>query len=111
MDRCTLVATCDKDPERARKDLAKHNLQETKIYSDLKEMLDKEQIDVVHICTPSGDHMAPAITAMEAGKNVICEKPMEIQLDRIDWMIEVSKKNNSASQASFRIDGTTPTWF
>ena len=38
--------------------------------------------------------MTPAITAMEAGRNVICEKPMEIQLDRIDRMIEVSKKNN-----------------
>jgi UDP-N-acetyl-2-amino-2-deoxyglucuronate dehydrogenase len=93
MDRLNLVATCDKDPDKARKDLAKHNLQETKIYSDLKEMLAKEQIDVVHVCTPSGDHMSPAITAMEAGKNVICEKPMEIQLDRIDKMIETASKN------------------
>lgn len=92
MERVTLIATCDKDPDRARKDLAKYKLEETKIYSDLGEMLAKEQIDVVHVCTPSGDHLSPAITAMEAGKHVICEKPMEIQLDRIDRMIETSKK-------------------
>ena len=33
-------------------------------------MLRKEQIDVVHVCTPSGAHMDPAIMAMQAGKNV-----------------------------------------
>jgi predicted dehydrogenase len=93
IDRMTLIAGCDKDPVKARANLAKHNLPETKIYADIKEMLANEDIDVVHVCTPSGDHMNPAITAMEAGKNVICEKPMEIQLDRIDKMIEVSKKN------------------
>ena len=74
--------------------MAKHKLEATPIYSDVREMISKEQIDIVHICTPSGDHMTPAITAMEMGKNVICEKPMEIQLDRIDGMIETSKKHN-----------------
>ena len=94
MERTTLVATCDKDPEKAKQELAKSKLEATPIYSDIREMLTKEQIDVVHICTPSGDHMTPAIAAMEMGKNVICEKPMEIQLDRIDKMIEASKKHN-----------------
>jgi predicted dehydrogenase len=48
----------------------------------------------VHICTPSGDHQTPATTAMEQGKFVIVEKPMEIHPDRIDQMIETAKKNN-----------------
>jgi predicted dehydrogenase len=94
MERMTLVATCDNDPEKARKELEKHKLEATPIYTDLRELLSKEQIDIVHVCTPSGDHMTPAITAMEMGKNVICEKPMEIQLDRIDRMVETSKKHN-----------------
>ncbi len=89
-----LVAVCDKDPEKAKQTLAKIGIENLPIYSDLKEMLTKEQIDVVHVCTPSGDHMSPAITAMEMGKNVICEKPMEIELDRIDKMIAAAKKNN-----------------
>jgi predicted dehydrogenase len=55
-------------------------------------MLAGEQVDVVHVCTPSGDHFEPARTALEAGKNVICEKPMEIRLDRIDALAELSRK-------------------
>jgi predicted dehydrogenase len=65
------------------------------IYGDLPQMLAKHpDIDVVHVCTPSGDHFTPVTTALQAKKNVICEKPLEIQLDRIDAMIETAKKNN-----------------
>ncbi|MCY2952978.1 MAG: Gfo/Idh/MocA family oxidoreductase [Planctomycetota bacterium] len=95
----TLVAVCDVATERAKAALEKNKLVGVPIYTDQAEMLRKEQIDVVHICTPSGGHMKPAIMAMEAGKNVICEKPMEIQLDRIDRMIEV------AGQCGVRLAG------
>jgi predicted dehydrogenase len=89
-----LVALCDLKPEKAKAALEKNKLAEVPIYSDLSEMLKKEQIDVVHVCTPSGEHMTAAMTAMEAGKNVISEKPLEIHLDRIDRMIETAKKCN-----------------
>src|ERR1700722_19001091 len=88
-----LVAVCDILPENARKSLEKHKQSHVPIYSDQMEMLKKEKIDIVHVWTPSGDHMGPAIKAMEAGKNVITEKPMEIHLDRIDAMIAAAKKN------------------
>jgi predicted dehydrogenase len=89
-----LVAVCDADPEKPRKSLEKINASQTPIYTDLKKMLAKEQIDVVHIATPSGAHLKPAITAMEAGVNVICEKPMEIKLDRVDKMIDTAAQRN-----------------
>jgi predicted dehydrogenase len=57
-------------------------------------LLRKEQIDVVHIATPSGVHMEPALEAIEAGVNVICEKPLEITLDRADRIIEAAAKKN-----------------
>jgi predicted dehydrogenase len=94
MSNAKLVAVCDKDPEGAKKRLEKNELSSTPLYNDLAEMIRKEEIDVIHVCTPSGEHKSPAITAMEMGKNVICEKPMEIQLDRIDQMIAAAKKNN-----------------
>ena len=87
-----LVALCDLKPEKAQAALNKNKLGALPIYADQAEMLRKEKIDVVHICTPSGDHATPAIMAMEAGKHVISEKPMEIQLDRIDQMIERARK-------------------
>ena len=88
-----LVAVCDVVGEHAKAALEKNKISGVPIYADQGEMLRKEEIDVVHIATPSGDHMNPAILAMEAGKNVICEKPMEIALDRIDRMIAAAKKN------------------
>lgn len=89
-----LVAVCDLNEERARSVQEKNALEGVTIYTDQRKMLEGEDLDVVHVCTPSGDHAGPAILSMEAGKNVVCEKPMEIQLDRIDRMIETAKKNN-----------------
>jgi len=60
-------------------------------YSDCEALLGSD-IDVVTIATPSGAHMEPAISAAEHGKHVICEKPLEISLERIDRMIEAHRK-------------------
>ena len=97
----TLVAICEIDATKAKKVLAKYNLN-IPVYCDQAEMLRKEQIDILHVCTPSGDHMNPAIMAMEAGKNVIVEKPMEIQLDRIERMEAVAKKNKVSLAGVFQ---------
>ena len=86
-----LVAVCDLIPEKCHKALEKNKLTGISVYPDMKEMLAKEQLDVITVATPSGNHMDPALVAIEAGKNVICEKPMEIQLDRIDRMISAAR--------------------
>ncbi len=88
-----LVAVCDADPTKTAAALEKNKLTTIRQYTDLHEMLNKEQIDIVHVCTPSGAHFDPCVTAMEAGKNVICEKPLEIQLDRIDRLVEVAHQH------------------
>ncbi|HTE24133.1 Gfo/Idh/MocA family protein [Flavitalea sp.] len=51
------------------------------------ELLSSPDIDIVTIATPSGAHLAPAIEAARNGKHVLCEKPIEITLERIDKMI------------------------
>lgn len=61
-------------------------------FAGYQELLDQETIDVVTIATASGAHMTPAIAAAHAGKHVICEKPMEITLQRIDAMIDAHQK-------------------
>jgi predicted dehydrogenase len=88
------VAVCDTDSARAREKVAKHNLSHVKVYSDEAEMLEKENLDAIHVCTPSGAHAEPAMLAMKKGVSVICEKPLEIKLDRIDRMIACAKENN-----------------
>jgi UDP-N-acetyl-2-amino-2-deoxyglucuronate dehydrogenase len=63
-----------------------------KAFSDLEEMLGSTDIDIVTIATPSGAHMEPAIKAAGSGKHVLCEKPIEISLERIDKMIMAHEK-------------------
>ena len=63
-------------------------------YTDLREMLARDDIDLVSICTPSGLHSAAAIAAAEAGKHVIVEKPLDVTLEKIDAMIEACRKNH-----------------
>ena len=88
-----LVAVCDAAPERARTALEKYNAGGVPVYERLDRMLDSEQIEVVHIATPSGGHLEVARTALRRGKHVICEKPLEIKLDRVDEMIETAEQN------------------
>jgi len=92
---CKLVAVCDAEPAKTRTALEKAKLTGIPEYTDLAEMLRRHpDIDVVHVCTPSGDHLGPATLAMNSGKHVICEKPLEIRLDRIDQMIATARKND-----------------
>lgn len=60
-------------------------------YLDYHRLLDREDIDVVNICTPSGLHAEMAIDAMQAGKHVIVEKPMALSLPDADKMMVTSK--------------------
>ncbi|MDP9174923.1 MAG: Gfo/Idh/MocA family oxidoreductase [Planctomycetota bacterium] len=93
LPNCQLVAVCDVENAKGSGALKKNSL-EAPVYTDIEEMYRTEKIDVVHVCTPSGDHKSPAIHAMEHGKNVVVEKPMEIHPDRIDDMIAAAKKQD-----------------
>jgi predicted dehydrogenase len=66
-----------------------------KIYESTTELLRDPGIDIITIATPSGAHMEPAVEAAQNGKHVICEKPLEINLERIDKMIEAHAKSGT----------------
>jgi predicted dehydrogenase len=61
-------------------------------YADLGEMLKNSMADYVNICTPSGLHPAQAIQAMQAGKNVLVEKPLAFKAKDAEEMIATAKK-------------------
>ena len=60
--------------------------------TDVRAMLQREDIDIVSVCTPSGAHAEPAIAAARAGKHVIVEKPLEVTLARCDRIIRACRK-------------------
>ena len=84
-----LVAICDIIPEVATK-MAEEN--GVAAYTDLDEMLKRDDIQVVNICTPSGLHADAIIRCAAAGKHVITEKPLDITLERIDKAINACKE-------------------
>jgi len=91
-DTCKIVALCDIYPEKAEEKKIEFDLSEAKVYASHEEMLANEQIDVVSICTPPYVHSEIAINSMEAGSNVLVEKPMAASLEECDKMLEVENK-------------------
>lgn len=87
IDGARVVAAFSRNRSNAEKiaGIAGHSCQ---IYDDLAEMLRRPDLDVVCVCTPSGAHMEPAVQAARAGKHVIVEKPLEINLERCDAIID-----------------------
>jgi UDP-N-acetyl-2-amino-2-deoxyglucuronate dehydrogenase len=85
----TLVAVADSEGTRAD-DLARRY--KIHSYDSVQEMLDREDLDVVTIATPSGLHAAQAIQVMRSGRHVIVEKPMDITLEAVDEMLRVQQE-------------------
>jgi UDP-N-acetyl-2-amino-2-deoxyglucuronate dehydrogenase len=83
------TALCGRSREKTEDYAAKYGV---KAYTDVAEMVSKEKIDVVIICTPHPNHREPAIAAMEAGADVLIEKPLAASLEDCDAMIDVSKR-------------------
>ena len=63
------------------------------LYSDYKEMLDKENLDIISVCTLADLHCEIAVNAAQKGVHVFCEKPMAIDLVEADKMIDVCEKS------------------
>jgi UDP-N-acetyl-2-amino-2-deoxyglucuronate dehydrogenase len=87
-----LVAVTDIIPERAQQLAEKYRATPITVYTDLQEMLARERLDVVIVCTPSGLHGEHGCQVMRAGCHVIIEKPMEISLAAIDEMLRVQQE-------------------
>lgn len=84
-----LVAVCSRSEKNAKELAGRYSAD---YYTDYKKMLAREDIDVVNICTPSGLHAEEAIMAIEAGKHVLVEKPIDISLKKADMLIKCARE-------------------
>ncbi|TLS38494.1 Gfo/Idh/MocA family protein [Pseudalkalibacillus caeni] len=86
-----LIAVCDTIPEKMEPFVEKYNVEP---YTDLKELLTREDLDVINICTPSGHHTGIAVQAANAKKHIVVEKPIALTLEDADTIISACKENN-----------------
>lgn len=103
-----MVAFCDIIRERAEKAAKKFGTSDAKVYEDYKELLKDKSIDVVHVLTPNREHSFITVDALESGKHVMCEKPMAINTEEAQKMLDAArrtgKKLTIGYQNRFRAD-------
>ncbi len=102
-----IVAFCDIVRERAEKAKEEYGTEDAKVFEDYKVLI-KEDLDVVYVTTPNRSHAEISIAAMEAGKDVMCEKPMAKNYAEAQKMVETAEKTgrvlNIGYQNRYRSD-------
>jgi len=88
-----MIAFCDLIPERAAKAAAEYGAAGAKTFTDYKELIALKDVEVVHVLTPNVSHAEISIAALEAGKHVMCEKPMAKTAADARKMLAASKKS------------------
>ena len=90
-DTAELLVVADNNPERAAALAAEFGIPDST--TDIDALLARTDIDAVTICTPSGLHADLAVAALDAGKHVVVEKPIDISLEAADRIIDAEKRS------------------
>lgn len=91
IEEAEFTACCDIVPERAKEAAGSYDI--GSVYTDYSEMLEREKLDAVSICTPSGLHSIIGIEAAKRKINVITEKPMALEIKSADALIDACDAN------------------
>ncbi len=94
-----LAAVCCRGAESGRRFAAERG---GDYVGDIDVLLARSDVDAVAVTTPSGSHADIGIRAARAGKHVLCEKPIDISLDRIDALVEACESNGVHLGAIFQ---------
>lgn len=91
MKNAEIVAVCDSNQELAKSISQRFHI--SRYYADFSEMLTKEELGMVDICTPPQTHLDLSIRVMKAGCHVLMEKPMALSFKQADEMVRASNEN------------------
>lgn len=91
-----LAAICDIVPGKAAKVAAENDI--SSAYDSCEEMLEEEDLDAVSVCTPNFAHREATLMALEAGLHVLCEKPIAMNLQEGQEMVEAARKRDLVLQ-------------
>jgi len=95
------IAVCDIDEKRI--DAVKAKYPDIVCYTSFDEMLKDEKIDIVSICLPSAMHADFAVKALEAGKHILCEKPIDISVEKAQLIEDARIRTGNKVGVIFQI--------
>jgi predicted dehydrogenase len=101
---CSLTGIVTGTPAKAEKWKAQYNIPDRSIYNydTMEQMADNPDIDIVYVVTPNALHAEHTIKAVNAGKHVLCEKPMEASPEKCQQMIDACKKAGRQLAIAYR---------
>ena len=95
-----IYALCDMNEKNLKRRAEEYGV--TRLYADKDEMLrELPEIDAVSVCTWNAAHAECAIAALNAGKHVLCEKPMALNAAQAQEMLEAARRNNRLLMIGF----------
>lgn len=105
-DKFEFAAMCDPVEERAQRfaaETAKVQDSTPKVYTDLEKMLKNESLDAADICSRHSDHHVNGIDCLNAGVNIIIEKPFGVTIKASKLIIEAAKRNGKIAATAENI--------
>ncbi|MDQ0285971.1 scyllo-inositol 2-dehydrogenase (NAD+) [Desulfofundulus luciae] len=94
-----LVAVADPLKDNRERFLDRFN--QVKAYADYHDLLNDRDVNAVIIATPTSTHARIVVEAMEAGKAVFCEKPLSLDIDEANWVVQETEKRGAFVQVGF----------
>lgn len=90
-----IVAICDSNEENLRFAGERYNIPEEKRFTDYKELLERDDIDIVTVAIPDQQHVKMSCEFLRAGKNVLCEKPLALTREDLEEMVRVADESDA----------------
>lgn len=106
-----LVAICSRRPDRVAKAADRLGISETS--TDWQEFVRRDDLDLVSICTPTVLHHEQTLAAFEAGKHVLCEKPVALDANLAGEMLKAAESSGKAHAVCFEgrwSEARLPVW-
>ena len=92
-DRAEVYAVCDINIDRAKALAKRYNIPDERVFDNVHDMVKLPEIDAVSVCTWNNGHAECTIAALNAGKHVLCEKPMAFNAKQAQEMKDAADKS------------------
>src|SRR4051812_42243684 len=97
--RATLVAACDADPALLERRRAEWGID--RVTTDYRALVESNDVDAVVIATPNFTHRDMAVAAAQAGKHIMCEKPLGRNAGEVREMVDACEKTGVVHMTAF----------